>query len=154
MNTLISDTMSDYEKELAIHDWIIGWASYDTEANNNSPNAKPDPDNDNPYGVLLHKKGICRGFTSTFQLLMDMLGIECISIDGTNSGGDEHAWNMVRLDGEWYCVDVTWNNPVGSGWPDAMTHNYFNVTSQHMWETGHRWDRSSAPEATAPKLYF
>jgi hypothetical protein len=154
IDSIISDDMSGYEKELAIHDWIIDWANYDVETMSNSPNAKPDPDNDNPYGLLLNKKAICSGFTSTFQLFMDMLGVECITVNGTNSAGEEHAWNMVRLEGEWYCVDVTWDNPIDldkTKRPAYITHEYFNVTSQHMWNTGHRWDKSVIPEATALK---
>jgi len=156
ISSLITDAMSDYEKELAIHDWIIDWADYDVETKSNSPNAKPDPDNDNPYGVLLHKKGICGGYTSTFQLFMDMLEIECITVAGVAESGEEHAWNMVKLNGEWYCVDVTWDDPVNdvSIYRPFVKHTYFNVPSRVISEAGHRWDISGAPEATAPKLYF
>lgn len=147
----ITDQMSEYEKELAIHDWIIGWAEYDPEANSHAPDAHPDPDNNNPYGILYQKVGICQGYSSTFQLFMDLLGIECITVEGTAyNGTEEHAWNMVRLDGEWYCVDVTWDDPVGLYWKDeALQHSYFNVTSQKLRDTNHQWDESSAPEATA-----
>jgi len=149
---LITEDMSDYRKELTIHDWIIKWADYDKGALSNAPDAKPDPDNDNPYGLLIQKKAICRGFTSTFQLFMDMLDVECISVDGSSVNG-EHAWNMVRLDGEWYCVDVTWNNPVNLIKTEAVTHKYFNVPSEFMRTTGHEWEEDLTPEATAPKLY-
>jgi len=158
INSLITTSMTDYDKELVIHNWIIKWADYDTEALSNAPDAAPDPDNDNPYGLLMNKRAICRGFTYTFQLFMDMLGVECITIEGSSGQArDEHAWNMVRIDGEWYCVDVTWNNPIGSGdvtWGDEITHKYFNVTSKFMRDTGHHWDNSDVPEASAPKLYF
>ena len=156
IRSLITSKMSDYEKELAIHDWIIDWASYDEESLSNAPDANPDPDNDNPYGLLINKTAICRGFTCTFQLFMDMLGVECIIVEGASGyKRDEHAWNMVRIDGEWYCVDVTWNNPIGQGvaFGSEITHKYFNVTSQFMRDTGHHWDSGSVPEATAPKLY-
>jgi hypothetical protein len=154
LNTLVSDEMSDYEKELAIHDWIVDWARYDTDVNSNSPDAQPDPDNDNPYGLIFNRKAICSGYTSTFQLFMNLAGIECVSVHGTYANtGSEHAWNMVRLDGEWYCVDVTWNDP-SDGDPDGSErYRYFNVTSQFMRETGHRWDESEAPVADAGKLY-
>jgi transglutaminase/protease-like cytokinesis protein 3 len=146
----ITDGMTAYEKELAIHDWIVKWASYDTEANNNSPNARPSPDNDNPYGVFFNKKAICSGYTSTFQLFMDLLGIECITVNGfARNMETEHAWNMVRLDGEWYCVDVTWNDPVGVFSPSYVSHDYFNVTSQYMREHQHIWNDAAVPEATA-----
>lgn len=141
---IVTDGMTDYEKELAVHDWMTAWGLYDPEANSHAPDASPDPDNDNPYGFLIHQVGICRGYASTFQLFMDMLGIECITVPGF-SGGDEHAWNMVRLDGEWYCVDVTWDDPTGG----SPGHRYFNVTSQYLRETNHQWDEASVPEATA-----
>jgi len=148
------DTMSDYEKELAVHDWIIDWVSYDEEAASNSPFAKPDPDNDNPYGALYSRKAICSGYTSTFQLFMDMLGIECITVNGHYSRtGEKHAWNMVRIEGEWYNVDTTWNDPIGGFVPSSARHKYFNVTSQYMRDTGHEWDESLTPIADAGKLY-
>jgi hypothetical protein len=155
IDTVIDDDMSDYEKELAIHDWIVDWTDYDKEAINNSPEAKPDPDNDNPYGVIFQKKAICVGYTSTFQLFMDLLGIECISVKGVsqNTGG-EHAWNMVRLNGEWYCVDVTWDDPSGGNQSASSKHQYFNVTSQFMQDTKHQWDESTTPVADAGKLYI
>jgi transglutaminase/protease-like cytokinesis protein 3 len=150
---LITDGMSDYDKELAIHDWIIQWASYDEEALSNKPDAKPDPDNDNPYGLLINKRSICSGYTSTFKLFMDMVGIECVIVEGGTTYGEDHAWNMVRIDGNWYCVDVTWTDPIVSIQTDSMKHKYFNVTSEFMRETKHTWDSNDAPEATAPKLY-
>lgn len=144
---VITNDMSDYEKELAIHDWIISQSVYDSEAASNAPDAKPDPNNDNPYGLLMNGKAICSGFTSTFQLFMDMLQIECISVQGGAEGRGEHAWNMVRIDDKWYCVDVTWDVP-------AMQHTYFNVNSAFMRETQHEWDAATVPEATAPQLYL
>ncbi len=154
IGTMIDDDMSDYEKELAIHDWMIDWADYDEEANNNSPDADPDPDNDNPYGLIIQKKAVCYGYTAAFQLFMDMLNIECISVKGIsqNTGG-EHAWNMVRINGEWYCVDVTWNDYFGEDKTPAKKHQYFNVTSQYMRDTKHQWDESKTPTADAGKLY-
>ncbi|MDR0818200.1 MAG: DUF4358 domain-containing protein [Oscillospiraceae bacterium] len=154
IDTNIDTDMDDYEKELAIHDWIVNWASYDKEVQNNSPDAKPEPDNFNPYGVIFHKKAICSGYTSTFQLFMDMLGIECISVDGisTRTGG-VHAWNMIRLYDEWYCVDVTWDDPSGETPSAESKHKYFNVTSEFLIQTGHKWEETLVPVADSGKLY-
>ena len=149
---VITEEMDAYSKELAIHDWIIHWADYDRGALSNTQNAIPDPDNDNPYGLLLRKKAICKGFTSTFQLLMDMLNVECITVNGSSVNG-EHAWNMVRLDGEWYCVDVTWDDPISLIKTPEIHHRYFNVNSAYMKDSGHIWDESAFPESTAGKLY-
>ena len=152
INEVISDSMTAYEKELTIHDWIIQWADYDEEAVSLSPVSRPDPDNENPYGLLLHKRATCRGYTTTFQLLMDMLDIECITVDGTSQWGEsEHSWNMVRLDEEWYCVDVTWDDPAGLGLPSvSITHEYFNVTSDYMRYNDHQWNEVDVPVAEEP----
>lgn len=84
---------------------------------------------------------------------MDMADIECITVTGAafmNRGN--HAWNMVRLNGEWYCVDPTWDLNPGIATRDGETfvqYEYFNVTSQHMADTDHQWDYDNTPEATA-----
>lgn len=153
IDRLIRDDMSDYEKELVIHDWIIEWASYDEKALDNYEGDDQDPDNANPYGLFVNQRAICKGYTYTFQLFMDMLEIECITVTGVaNVDREDHAWNMVRLDDEWYCVDVTWDDPVASYEPNEWEHHtYFNVTSQYLRDTWHFWDEDSVPEATADK---
>lgn len=149
LEELISEGMSEYEKELAVHDWMIGWGSYDSEQLSHHPNGQSDPDNTNPYGFLLSGKGICTGYSTTFQLLMDLVGIPCVTVEGTaHGGGAEHAWNLVQLEGEWYGVDVTWDDPM---WADPVSqqaaHRYFNVTSEYLRAHDHQWDDAGVPEA-------
>ena len=141
---------SDYDRELAVHDWMIAHGRYDNNTLSQLPDFQENPNNDNPYGFLVDGVGICLGYTRTFQLFMDLLGIECITVEGTayNYTAD-HAWNQVRLDGEWYCVDVTWDDPTTSGTvSERNAHRFFNVTSEHMRNTNHQWDEVSVPEAT------
>lgn len=151
LGEIITEEMSDYEKELAVHDWMIAWAEYDQAALSALPGAQPTPDSDNPYGFFTGRAAICTGYTSTFQLLMDLLGIECVTVEGTAyNGTEDHAWNMVRLDGDWYCVDVTWDDPVSSTpVSPAAAHMYFNVTSDFMRQFGHQWDEEGVPAAEA-----
>ena len=63
---------------------------------------------------------------------------------------EDHGWNMVRLNGNWYCVDVTWDanmrEQIGPGEPEDW--RYFNITSDRMAQTNHQWDYDSVPEAT------
>ena len=143
----IKDNMSDYEKELTIHDWITNHSSFDYSVFNRSSNNKFADSSDTPYGVLIDHSAMCHGYSSTFQLFMDILDIECITVFGTpNSNGVEHSWNMVKLDGEWYCVDTAWDDPIGGN----PGHNYFNVTSEHLRKGSiHCWDENNIPEATA-----
>lgn len=146
---LTDSTLTDYERELALHDWMIGWAEYDPGALTSGPIGEPMPDNDNPYGFMTGRKGICLGYASTFQLLMDLSGIECITVHGTaHAGTAEHAWNLVRLDGEWYAVDTTWDDPVASFQVSESTaHSYFNVTDDFLRKHDHQWEEGSVPAA-------
>lgn len=149
-DAVIAEGMSDYEKELALHDWLMSHGRYDDLSRDNTAHIGR-PHNTDPYGVLVGGYGICLGFAVTFQLLMDLAGVECITVVGAAySSSADHAWNMVRLDGEWYCVDVTWNNSyedVGGG--EQISHRYFNVTSAVLRENDHQWDYLNIPEAFA-----
>lgn len=142
----ISDDMSDYEKELAIHDFITGWSRFDYSVFGRSASDGFTDGSDTPYGVLIDQSAMCHGYSSTFQLFMDMLDIECMTVFGIpSSNGVEHSWNMVKLDGEWYCVDCAWDDPIGG----SPCHTYFNVTSDYLRRGSiHRWDETSVPEAT------
>lgn len=153
----IESNMSEYSKELAIHDWIIKWADYDNGVFTNREN----PNNKNPYGLLIDQEATCLGYATTFQLFMDMLDIECITVVGANyDSRQDHAWNMVCLDDEWYCVDLTWNDPIGTDANDERdmvkktTHRYFNVTSDFMRMSDHQWDYNAIPEATGTKYAY
>ena len=140
---------SDYDRELAVHDWMVAHGSYDSNTLSQLPDFRENPNNDNPYGFLVDGKGICLGYASTFQLFMDLLGIQCITVQGTAHGGtSDHAWNQVCLDGDWYCVDVTWDDPTTYGTVSERTgHRYFNVTSDFLQDTDHQWEASGIPEA-------
>ena len=63
IDEIITDGMSDYEKELAIHDWIIEWAAYDTAVFEGPSHEDSDSDSSNPYGLLVNKLAICSGYT-------------------------------------------------------------------------------------------
>lgn len=141
---VISGEMDDYEKELAVHDYIISNCEYDESMLSaigvHSKNAQ------NPYGALIEGKAICSGYTSSFQLMMDMLEIPCKSIYATDFTGGEHAWNMVEINNNWYYVDVTWDDPTPDVKNRPVRHKYFNVTEEYM-KLKHEWDSSGFPQA-------
>lgn len=148
LGEVLTEGMSAYEIELAVHDWLVEWGSYDRTVYDN-PNHSGRTGYRNPWGMLVGGYGNCLGYSSTFQLLMDLSGVECITVVGAAFGSrEDHAWNMVKLDGEWYCVDVTWDDPTGAA-RNGRHHRYFNVTSAYLRETDHQWDYRNVPEATA-----
>ena len=151
---LTEEGLSDYDRELALHDWMLAWAEYDPGALSSGPVGDPIPHNDNPYGFLTGRKGICLGYASTFRLLMELCGIECLTVEGSSHGGTaDHAWNLVKLEEEWYAVDVTWDDPVASfEVPLSLAHTYFNVTSDFLRRTDHFWDPEGVPEAAGTAL--
>lgn len=150
LQEIIKENMTDYEKELAVHDWITNYSSFDYSVFNRSNKTKPGTDT--PYGVLVLRKAMCHGYSSTFQLFMDMLNIKCITVFGIpDSRGVQHSWNMVQLDGEWYCVDTAWDDPIGGN----PNHRFFNVTSDTLRNSGiHHWNEKNIPEATAITYNF
>ena len=144
MDQCVTDDMTDYEKERALYKWVTENVRYDQD--HYDPLAQIDPDSYNPYGPLHNGKGVCLGYATTFQLLMDMAGVECITVMGAayHAAQQNHAWNMVRLNGQWYCADPTWDE----GDPEE-NWRYFNVTSDWLAQNDHQWDYASVPEATA-----
>lgn len=143
----ITPDMSDCDKEFALYDWLIRNVSYDQSHYDKKGAPRTSYE---PYGPLVKGKGVCLGYAETFRLLMDMAGIECITVTGAAFGNREnHAWNMVRLNGEWYCADPTWDLDSGINQDGVYVYSYFNVTSDWMAQTDHQWDYDSVPEATA-----
>lgn len=146
--------MSDYDKELALYAWLTTHVSYDRSHYEKSGAPRTSYE---PYGPLITGKGVCLGYAETFRLLMDMVGIECVTVTGAGfQNRENHAWNMVKLNGQWYCADPTWDHNDFDG--DLQEYQelgldqfltYFNVTSDFMALTDHQWDYDNTPEATA-----
>lgn len=155
LGEIVTDDMSDFEKELAVHDWIVENGEYDDTVYSNASHSGRVGYRD-PYGILVKGYGNCLGYASSFQLLMDLCGVECITVVGAAfDSRSDHAWNMVRLDGEWYCVDVVWDDSLAdpeNAPPSTVArykYRYFNVTSDWMRQTDHQWDYLYVPEAAA-----
>lgn len=135
-----SNSYTDYENELAIHDYLVSNIEYGGEEEGAYT----------AYDALINGKAVCSGYVEAFQTLLDMLGIECRTIKGTGTEQD-HSWNMVKLDGEWYHVDVTWDDPIdGDG---SISHKYFNVTDSDM-ALDHIWNAEDYPKAEGTQYAY
>ena len=149
LDKVLKDGMSDLEKETAVYSWIVNNVNYDWT---HQDVMKETPrESFTPYGGLVNYTAVCLGFATTFQLLMDLAGVECITVAGAAfASREDHGWNMVRLNGNWYCVDVTWDanlREYGATRGRERDWIYFNVTSDEMAATDHQWDYAHTPEA-------
>ena len=115
----ITADMTDYDKLKYIHDYLIRNCESDTE----------DEYANTIYGTLVRKKALCEGYSKTFSYLCNRLGIENVIVTGKTNV--PHMWNMVKVDGNWYHIDVTWDKPSGplnEAYPSIVLYQYFMVT--------------------------
>lgn len=118
------ENLSTVEKIRYVNNYLIDNTEYDLSAGENVYNI---------YGALVDKKAVCEGYARTCKYILDDLNIPCIIACGIgkNSEGktESHAWNYVKVDGQWYALDITWNDPVitnGIGiLTDANRYEYF-----------------------------
>lgn len=139
LDQYITDDMTDYEKELVLHDYLVKTCKY-------SKDIHQSPDNDiyRAYGALVNKDAVCNGYAEALHLLFQCAGISSKFVSGTANGID-HAWNLVKIDEKWYHVDATWNDPMpDSG--DKVIHPYFNVTDDII-SKSHVWEKDKYPKS-------
>ena len=135
-------SLSDVEKVRAVNDYIVANTSY-TDQTNSSPHSA--------YTVLAEHGGVCQGYALLAHSMLQKLGIETKYIVGY-VGQEGHAWNLVKLDGQWYHLDTTWNDPV----PDrkgAVRYQYFLVDDRTM-AKDHTWIAEDYPKATSTKYNY
>ncbi len=96
------------------------------------------------YGAVINNEAVCEGYAKTAKTLMDMNHIECRYITGNTTGGP-HAWNMVKVNGDWYHLDITWNDSGGD------RKAYFLVSDDYM-SYSRTWDTTAFPR-TAQNNY-
>ena len=112
---ILNDSMNDFEKVTAIHDWIVNNIEYDTE---HYYDEVPPAWDSTAEGAYDHRKALCGGYARLFNLLAGTAGFETKIIAGTatNASGstEKHEWNHIKVNDEWYNVDVTWDAPAGS----------------------------------------
>ncbi len=131
LNDIISPSMTDYEKALAIFDWITYETLYDYNTSHYDDNYVFTADCCYYLeGVFLKHVSVCDGFSKAYSLMCNMEGIDCVRIVGTartSSGTGGHAWNKVKLGDEYYVVDITWTELAESN-TEYLAHKYFLVS--------------------------
>lgn len=123
---------TDLEKLLVIHDKMVADCDYDVNAlDKNTENLVPDSTR-HAIGVFRDKVAVCQGYSQALYMIAKELGIE---MDFCYSEEKTHMWNYVKLDGKWYHMDMTNDDPALSG-GEAM-HTYFMVSDDGLDETIH-----------------
>ena len=122
----VTDGMSDYEIAKALHDYLALNNEYDMRYySGGMPRISY-----TAYGALVNRTSVCAGYALAYERLMDQVGIPCEYVTGMTTNG-YHAWNIIQIDGEWYHVDVTWDDPT----PDRegyVRYKYFLKSDKAM----------------------
>lgn len=115
---------SNYQNIKNIHDYLVESIDYDESISEQNIY--------DIYGALINKKCVCEGYAKAFKYLLDGINIPCIIVsgEGTNSQGntENHAWNYVQLNENWYAVDCTWDDPIlvgGAILTNSVKYQYF-----------------------------
>jgi hypothetical protein len=143
IKSIIKDDMDEYEKALAIHDWICNNVTY----------RKTDNDSDQDiYGALVLREARCAGYAEAFAYLLNKVGIEAHVISGASidklGQSISHAWNLAYIDGEPYYFDITWDDNDEKD----PTYWWFGVTSDefkrsHFPSDGYEWVEATSLDA-------
>ncbi len=100
--SMIDPGMSEAEKALWVHDYLISVSEYDEDGTYYDA-----------YSLFTQRKGVCQAYSLAYAAVMRELGINCVMISSSEMN---HAWNLVEIDGEWYHVDLVFDDPT----PDRL----------------------------------
>ena len=141
LDEIITDGMSDYEKELAVYKWMCANIGFDDGSLAVIPDAGSEVEN--PHGVLKYHKAVCVGYATTFRLFMQMMDIECMVVHDSYLS---HSWDLVKLDGQWYHTDIYSDAPDGN-------FSHFNLNDDAMMNM-QDWNTDFFPAAEGYKYNY
>lgn len=135
--SLVNDDWSETEKALFLHDYLAAHYEYDTGYNIYDA-----------YNFFLNKKGVCQAYSIVYGALLKEVGIESTVV---TSDEMSHAWNKVKIDGEWYNADVTWDDPVSDRYGKAV-HEHFLLSDDYLSSLGYEnWVSMISDPCTSTK---
>ena len=142
VDELITSNMSDYEVVKTLHDYLVTHCDYDYRVDiGNMPFISHQAE-----GALLKGTAVCSGYAKAYEAMLDAAGIPNETITGY--AGGYHAWNLVQVDGQWYHVDTTWDDPTTQG-GDYIRYTYFLKSDKVMASRSHRdWEDVHACTST------
>ncbi|WP_294470367.1 transglutaminase domain-containing protein [uncultured Ruminococcus sp.] len=146
----IPDNTSDFHKFRMIHDAVVNRCLY----------YEADDDCYTAYGCLVGGNAVCEGYSKALMMLCDRVGLPCLPVigQGINESGaaQEHIWNKVMIEGQWYCTDVTWDDPLFESAENYLRYDYCTLTDEEM-DRNHIEDENrfmEEPECTATEYDY
>ncbi len=128
--SFLSDKSNEYDKEKSLHDYLIKTIIYHKKAPELQKNEY------NIIGPLFSGYGVCKGIAQVMNLVMNSIGIKCSTITGYSKiNNEKHAWNIIRINGNNYHLDATWDISLSNGLPQ---YDYFNL-SDSFCTLDHKW---------------
>ena len=125
------------DKIKVFHDYLASTNKYDKDKE--SGNSKYH--SDTAIGTLFEGYSVCSGYSDTMAIFLNKLGLDNVKVIT-----DKHAWNAVKLNGKWYHIDLTWDDPIVSNGSDIISHDYFLLTTHELLvkeAIEHNYDRDS-----------
>ena len=144
--------MSTFQKEVIIHDCIVMMTSYDYETLEKQKHNLPLPAYQNSIcGPLLHRKDRCGGIAKTFKFFCDYYQIPCIYVLG--NAPTSHAWNIVKIDKQYYHMDATWD--IKEKGDISFRYDYFNMSDALLeHEKTHFWNKADYPKCPSNEMNY
>ena len=138
VSSIITANMNAYDRVKAIHDYLVKNVDYDY---NGLKTGNLQPSVYTAEGALCNGLAVCQGYAEAFELLCAKAGVKAQMVYGdagnSTDGWQSHAWNVVRIDGEWYQIDCTWDDPLLNGEVisngENITYAYFLLTDSEMY---------------------
>ena len=140
--------MSELEREIRIHDYLCAGDACEPEDKDKGFRERVEAAR-SVVNILKKDRGVSEGTAKTTKLLLNMANIRCSVVIGRSAmnGGGGHAWNIVRIDGKAYHLDVTWD--AGSSNKGHICYDFFNLPDEMIgldhekWQAGQKctaWD--------------
>ena len=125
-----------FDKAKAVYDYLIRHVAYDYDYTGNSL-IESETTSSYADGALVDEKAVCSGYSRAFKMMMDRFGIPCMCV-----ANKDHEWNIVRIEGNCYHIDVTW-----AGTAENSGERYFCVTDAEIYQD-HDKPSYTVPECT------
>lgn len=142
-NEIKAQYSTDYDRELAIHDYIVKNYSYPS---GNNIEARQHT----ITGLVRDGSGVCESYATAFEVMCSLCNIDCQTVTGTLNGV-AHMWNIVKLDGEYYHIDLTADDP-SPDIPNTARYSHFNITTAEVYKD--HTIETTVPMCTATKYNY